>query len=127
MRRTFKTVAGAYPPEIAGLAAAARDFLLSLLPKLHEELDPKAPYVFYSYGPGYKGLVCTLFLSKSAVKIGLVNGSDLSDPHRLLEGAGKVHKHIVLKAPADLKKPGLKKLVKDCEALWKRSQSGSKS
>jgi hypothetical protein len=127
MTRTFKTVAAAYPAEIAGLAAAARDFLLSLFPKLHEEVDSKAPYLFYSYGAGYKGLVCTLFLSKSAVKIGLVNGSDLPDPHKLLEGKGKVHKHILLKSTADLEKPGLKQLVKDCEARWKRSQSGSKS
>ena len=127
MSRSFKTVAAAYPPEIAELAATARDFLLSLFPKLHEEVDPKAPYVFYSYGPGYKGLVCTLFLSKSAVKIGLVDGSDLPDPHHLLEGKGKVHKHVVLKSAADLKKAGLKQLVKDCEAHWKRSQSGSKS
>ena len=121
MKRSFRNLASSYPPAIAELAAEARVFLLSLMPDLHEEIDPKMPYVFYSYGPGYKGLVCTLFLSKSAVKIGLVDGSDLPDPYKLLEGAGKVHKHVLLKTPDDLKKPGLKALVRACEANWSAS------
>jgi len=123
MKRTFTSLAKSYPPDVGRLAVAAKKYLLSLMPGLHEELDPSAPYVFYSYGPGYKGMVYTLFLSKSAVKIGLVYGSDLPDPYKLLAGKGKVHKHVELKSPADLEMPGLKQLIKDCDANWRKRQS----
>ena len=95
MKRTFAALSKTSSPDIAGLAKEAR--------------------------AGYKGLVCTLFLSKSAVKIGLVDGSDLPDPHKLLEGAGKVHKHVVLKTTADLRKPGLKPLVRACVKIRSKS------
>jgi hypothetical protein len=53
-----------------------------------------------------------LILSKSGVKLGLGHSAELDDPKQLLEGAGKVHKYIPLKTPADLQKPGVKALVK---------------
>ena len=43
---------------------------------------------------GLSGNVCTLILSKSGVKLGLVHGSELADPNGLLEGSGKVHRNI---------------------------------
>jgi hypothetical protein len=55
-------------------------------------------------------MVCTLILGKSGVKIGLVRGSELDDPHGLLGGRGNVHRHIELKAPADLRRPGVSDL-----------------
>jgi hypothetical protein len=48
-------------------------------------------------------MVCTLILSKSGVKLGLVGGAALSDPYGLLAGTGKVHRHVQLRAPEDLK------------------------
>ena len=59
--------------------------------------------IAYSYGPGCKGLVCTLILSRKGVKLGIVRGSELPDPKQLLEGSGKVHRFVQLNAPADLK------------------------
>ena len=61
-------------------------------------------------GDRYKGMVCTLILSKSGVKVGLVGGAALSDPYGLLAGPGKVHRHVQLRAPQDLKQAGLRQL-----------------
>jgi hypothetical protein len=65
----------------------------------------------YTYGPGYRGVVCTLILSKTGVKLGIAGGASLADPHKLLRGAGKVHRHVPLKAIEDLRQPGVKELV----------------
>jgi len=78
-----------------------------------------APVVGYGYGPGYRGVVCTLILSKSGVKLGLVRGSELADPRGLVEGSGKVHRYVALRGPADVQKAGLSQLVKACYAAWK--------
>jgi hypothetical protein len=71
-------------------------------------------------GPGYKGLVCTLLLSKTGVKIGIARGSELPDPKPLMQGSGKVHRHVQLQTIADLKQPGLKPLLKAALSAWKK-------
>jgi hypothetical protein len=53
-----------------------------------------------------------IILSKSGVKLGIVNGATLPDPKGLLEGAGKRPKYVVLSAPSDLRRPGLAPLLK---------------
>jgi hypothetical protein len=102
----------AYPMEVQELAFAARTFLTEALPGTAETLDESAKLIGYSYGSGYKGLVCTMILSRTGVKLGIVRGSELPDPKRLLQGSGKVHRHIQLRNAADLKRPGLKPLLK---------------
>jgi hypothetical protein len=120
MARTAETLLAKYPPEVQALAAAARAALAQWLPRSEEVVDATAPVIAYAYGPGYKGLVCSLILSKTGVKIGLAHGSELPDPAGLLAGAGKVHKHIQLHSPSDLGNPAVRALVKAAYAAWKR-------
>ena len=65
-----------YPPEVSELALAARDFLAKALPGVEETLDESAKLLAYGYGPGYKGLLCTLLLSKNGLKLGISHGSE---------------------------------------------------
>jgi hypothetical protein len=117
--RTVENLLTAYPAEVQTLAAAARKALRKWLPGVEEKADLSAPVIGYGYGPGYRGTVCTLILSKSGVKLGLVRGVDLADPRGLLEGSGKVHRYIQLRAVSDLRKPGVSELVKATYAAWK--------
>jgi hypothetical protein len=124
--RTVDALLKAYPDAVRLLAADARRLIRTLLPKIEEHADSSAPIVAYGYGPGYRGLVCTLILSKSGVKLGLVRGGELADPHRLLGGSGKVHRHIALRTPEDLCRPGVRELIKDTDAAW-RERTGADS
>jgi hypothetical protein len=65
----------------------------------------------YGHGPGYTGAVCTLILSKSGIKLGLVGGAALPDPQGLLQGSGKVHRHVPLQTAQDLRQAGLERLL----------------
>src|SRR5215468_4559822 len=107
-----------YPPEVSDLALAARDFLAKALPGAEETLDESAKLFGYGYGPGYKGLLCTLLLSKNGIKLGISRGSELPDPKHLLQGSGRVHRHVQLQSTADLNQPGLKPLLKAALAAW---------
>lgn len=114
-----------YPPEVKDVALAARDFLAEALPGAAETLDGPAKLLAYGYRPGYKGLVCTLLLSQTGVKLGIARGSELPDPKRLMRGSGKVHRHVQLRTTADLKQPGLKSLLKAALASWKKRNEAS--
>ena len=52
--------------------------------------------------------------------MGLARGAELADPKGLLEGAGKVHRYVRIETAADLRKPGLKPLVKAALAAWRK-------
>jgi len=108
-----------YPERVRETAAAARALLTSVLPDIEEGADNTAKLIGYSYGPGYRGLVCTLILSKTGVKLGIFRGAELPDPKALMAGAGKVHRHVQLRSPADLKRPGLKALLQAALKAWR--------
>jgi len=114
-----------YPGEVHSLAKKAAALIRRLLPGIAEGVDPAAGLLAYSYGPGYKGLICTLILSQTGVKLGLVRGSELDDPHGLLEGRGKVHRFIQLKTPADLRRPGVRELIAATCAAWKKRSTSA--
>jgi hypothetical protein len=105
------TLLRAYPEDIRRLAADSRRCIKEWLPDALEGVDASARLVSYSHGPGYKGCVCTLILSKTGIKLGLVGGATLPDPHRLLSGRGKVHRHVQLTTTSDLRQAGVKALV----------------
>jgi Domain of unknown function (DU1801) len=120
--RSFEQLIEAYSPGVQSLARETREQILDLMGgDAEESIDTSGPYAFYGYAPGYKGLVCSVILSKTGVKLGLSHGAALDDPHKLLEGAGKVHKHIPLKSSADLKRPPVKALVKAAIKRWHAS------
>jgi hypothetical protein len=49
-----------------------------------------------------------------------MRGAALSDPEKLLEGTGKGVRHVKLRSIADVKKPGVKKLVVEAAKLNKK-------
>lgn len=108
-----------YPEEVRETVRAAREFLAARLPKAQESIDESAKLFGFSYGPGYKGLVCTLIMSRSGVKLGIVRGAELADPNRLLTGTGKVHRHVQLHNAADLQRAGMNDLLRQVLEAWR--------
>jgi len=118
----FKQLLSRYPADVQAQAVRARRFILETLPKADESVDESAGVLGYGYGPGYKGLISTLILSKSGVKLGLAHGAELPDPDGLLAGSGKVHRHVQLRATSDLEQRGVVRLLEAARAAWQERQ-----
>ena len=112
-----------YEAEVYNLANSIRYYLLNNLPNINEQLDVKAKIIAYGYGSAYKDNICNILLSKTGVKLGFNRGAELPDPSGLLEGSGKVHKYIVIKAGNDIKSPALKKLLIEAIKAYKIRKS----
>jgi hypothetical protein len=67
-------------------------------------------------------MVCSIMPNRSGITLGIGWATELPDPQHLLEGAGKVHKHVKLKTKLDLETPALKALLK--AALARREKLG---
>lgn len=100
-----------YPENVRKIARHARGVLRKWLPRAKETKDTPARMFAYAYGPGYRGVVCTLILSKTGIKLGIPWGASFPDTHKVLRGAGKVHRHVPLTSIEDLQQPGIRELV----------------
>jgi hypothetical protein len=116
----IETLLRSYPEDVQTLVLQARKALGAWLPDAMESVDESARMLAYRFGPGYKGMVCTLLLSKSGVKLGLVGGAALADPRGLLGGSGKVHRHVQLRTAEDLQQAGLKQIVLGASAACRK-------
>ena len=103
---------GEYPEAVRDLAVQLREIVRAAIPGAREELDRPGRVIGYGFGPGYSGLVCTIIPSQKGVKLGVVYGARLPDPDLLLEGPGKQHRYVVFSNANDLKKAGLKNLLR---------------
>lgn len=115
-----------YPPEIQKLVMATRKFVLRVIPKAMETVNTKSKVIGFGFGTGYKDMICSLMPAKGWVTLGIGWGAELPDPHKLMEGSGKVHRHVKLKSEADLKTPGLEALLEASLARWKSKQQDGK-
>jgi hypothetical protein len=118
--RSAEEILEPYPDDVQALINKARRALLKLLPGAKESVDSSAAVLSYGYGTGYRGMVCTLILSKSGVKLGFVRGAELNDPSGLLEGSGKTHKYVQLHSASDLDGPDLRQLIRAARLAWQQ-------
>ena len=85
----FEDLLARYPPDVQALAARTRELILESLPAVEETVDTSARLIAYGYGPGYKGMVCTLIPSQKGVKLGIYCGSELPDPRACSKAAAR--------------------------------------
>lgn len=109
-----------YPPQVEELAHELRRLVTATISGSTEVVDRSARLIGYGFGGGYKGLVCTIIPSKVGVKLGIFRGAELPDPTHLLEGSGKIHRHVAFKSIEDFAKPGLEPLLEAALDAWKR-------
>jgi len=119
-KRERDELLNAYPPEVKELALEARRVILAAIPGIEEMVDATDKVLGYGFGPGYADLICTIILSKSGVKLGIVGSAALPDPDGLLEGTGKRHRYVRCASRADLARPGVQKLLEAAVSAWKK-------
>ena len=106
-----------YDRGIQELTIALRQIVL-------EELAPCCEYILevyiisLLYGPTHrmKDGICYIGVIKDHVNLGFMRGSELSDPHKIMEGTGKQMRHIKMRNMSDLLRPALRAYLQEaCE------------
>jgi hypothetical protein len=96
-------------PEMAALARRACALASSVFPDAVVTVD--GGDVGFGTGTGYKGLVFVVTPQRAHVTLGIAGGASLPDPAGLLQGTGKVHRHVKLRCDQDLDRPELRDLM----------------
>jgi hypothetical protein len=100
-----------YDPSVRKIALKARKLIKATIPKSIEQLDLSSKIIAYGYDRTYKGLVSAIAPQKTYVNLMFAKGASLPDPEKLLEGTGKLARHIKLRTVDDVDKPGVKALL----------------
>ena len=114
MDETVETFLSTREPAIADLARHLSEVILDLLPDATISMDDDN--LGFGRGSGYKGLIFTVIPHKAHVTLGVAGGANLPDPDGLLEGTGKVHRHVKLRGVADVDRPELRALMESAIA-----------
>jgi hypothetical protein len=100
-----------HTPEVRELATRLRALILSEIPGVEEQIDEPAHLLAYGFGKKYSDVICTLMPYKSHVNLGFYRAVDLPDPAGLLEGTGKLHRHVKIRQLQDVDNPALAALL----------------
>jgi hypothetical protein len=113
--------------QVRELFMQTRELVRSVMPDATEQVMPTQNNAMYGSGQGMRrvgggegdmiGQVCYIAPFKSHVNLGFFRGMDLPDPDSLLEGTGKMLRHVKIRSQADLERPSVRALL---EAAVKR-------
>lgn len=108
----FENLLASFDPPIQDLARQTRALIFDVLPQTVEVVWAKQKTIGYGTGPKKMSEHFSWIAPyKKHVLLGFNYGSELPDPDQLLTGTGNLFRHIKLTSPADLQRPGVRKLL----------------
>ena len=96
----------------SGVMKAVRALVKKTAADCEEYVSPWKTPAFDSNGP-----LCCFMVGREHVTFAFMRGAALPDPEKLLEGTGKGVRHVKLRSVAEVKRPGVKKLIADAAKL----------
>jgi hypothetical protein len=107
--------------KLAGVAKAVRTLVKKNAAGCEEYVSPWKTPAFDSNGP-----LCVFVLGKEHVTLAFLRGAMLADPEKLLEGKAKGVRNVRLRTVADVKRPGVKRLIAEAAKLNKKDPPSGK-
>jgi hypothetical protein len=108
----YQEMLTSFPPEVRELATAVRALILDVMPQAFEVVWARQRTAGYGTGPKKMSEhFCWIAPQRDYVDIGFNYGSELPDPARLLEGTGRLFRHVKVRSLDDVKNPALREMV----------------
>jgi hypothetical protein len=107
--------------KLRGVAKSVRVLVKKTAADCEEYVSPWKTPAFDSNGP-----LCVFVMGKEHLTLAFLRGAALPDAEKLLEGAGKGVRHVKLRSLADVKRPGVKKLIAEAAKLNKKDPPSGK-
>ena len=110
--RPFAEMVSGFPAPVPELALASRSLILDVFPAVTEVVWAQQKTAGYGTGPKkMTEQFCWLAPYPKHVVFGFYYGTELPDPAGLLEGTGRLMRHVKIRRPEDLDRPALRDLV----------------
>lgn len=107
--------------KFSGVMKALRTLVKETAADCEEYVSPWKIPAFDSNGP-----LCVFVQGKEHVALAFLRGAKLPDPEKLLEGNAKGVRNVRLRSLADVRRPGVKKLIEEAAKLNKKDPPSGK-
>ena len=108
----FDQIVADVSPPVRDLALRTRALIREVLPDVVEVPWPRQRTVGFGVGPKKMSEhFCYVAVLADRVNLGFNYGSELPDPEGLLQGTGKLFRHVKIASPQDLENPALRRLL----------------
>ena len=112
MKEGFDGITAEANPKVEELAIGAKSLILDVMPDVVEVAWPRQKIIGYGVGPKKMSEhFCYIAVLKERINLGFYYGADLQDPTKLLEGTGKLLRHVKISELKQLSDPDLRQLV----------------
>ena len=112
MSNGFDEIVSGVSPHARQLAEQARELIRNVYPAIVEVPWPKQRVIGYGVGPKKMSEhFCYISVSRNHINLGFMYGAELSDPEKLLEGSGKLLRHVRIDNLDQLSNPALRQLL----------------
>ncbi len=109
-----------FPQDIRKTALWLREFVWDLYPKANELIYDNYNAVAFGWSPTDRvgHTFCSIAVGRSSYNLhfGFYWGAEISDPEKMLLGAGNQYRYILVKRKEDFPKTYIKKLIKEAFA-----------
>ena len=112
MNNGFDEIVSSVSPHARQLAEQTRSLIKTVYPGVVEVPWPKQRVIGYGVGPKKMSEhFCYISVSKNHINLGFMYGAELPDPEGLLEGEGKLLRHVRITQSEQLSDPALRRLL----------------
>jgi len=103
-----------YDQEVRDVALRLRALVLEEMAPCYENIYDAYSAVAIGYGTSdrLRDGICHIAVYSNHVNLGFNDGASLDDPKGILQGSGKVIRHITMKASEDLERPELRAYIR---------------
>ena len=99
-------------PQVEAIARRARALVQEIMPEVVEVVWPTQKIASYGVGPKKMSEhFCYIAVFKQRINLGFYYGADLEDPSGLLDGTGKLLRHVKISSLGQLDDAALRRLV----------------
>ncbi|MDQ4003447.1 MAG: DUF1801 domain-containing protein [Actinomycetota bacterium] len=113
----FEEIAAAFEPPVRDLAKRTRALIMEVYPEVVEVPWVQQNVVGYGVGPKKMSEhFCYIAFHKDHVNLGFNQGAELPDPEGLLEGPGKMLRHVKIAKHDDLEDLAVRRLLEAAKA-----------
>jgi hypothetical protein len=110
---TFKDAISKAGDHARELAYQVRKLVVTVMPDVVEVPWPRLRMASYGVGPKKKTEhFCYISAQKDDVNLGFYYGAELPDPEGLLQGTGKLLRHVKIREPKAIRSRQLRQLLK---------------
>ena len=100
-----------HTPGVVKLAQRTREIIREVDADAVETVNPGRGNLSYGSGAKMGEWYCYIAPFKSYMNLGFLRGTELPDPDGLLEGTGKLLRHVKIRRIEDVERPGVRALL----------------